>query len=186
MPACAREEAEAVARGRRWADAPARSRCARFQKLRRPQQEERQACIRGGELQPLAQFQIELVNNTGDGGRGARTQRLLQCPQGISPVRRFDQDQAAWIETQRTQAMPIKPAILTEPIARHDEKERTSPRHTGQQRDHEAEGGGGAAVIGHDLVQGAAGEAAVRQMAINRGKPEGEGFGGCKPLYLRQ
>ena len=82
--------------------------------------------------------------------------------------------------------MPVKPAVLTEPIARDDEEERSRPRYAGQQRHDKAEGGGGAAVVGHDLVQGAAGEAALRQMAINGGKPEGKGFGGRKPLYFGQ
>jgi len=182
MPACAREQAETVARGLRRADAPARRRRARFQKQRRPQQEERQARIRGGKLQPLAQFQIELVDHTGDGGRRARPQRLFQGPERFFPVRRFDHEQAGRIETERAQTVPVKPAILTKPVARHDEDERPSPRYAGEQRGHEAEGGGRVAGVGHDLVQGAAGEAALRQMAVNGGKPEGKGFG-HKSLY---
>ena len=56
----------------------------------------------------------------------------------------------------------------------------------GQERHDKAEGGGGAAVVGHDLMQGAAGEAALRQMAINGGKSEGKDFGGRKLPYFGQ
>ena len=71
VPSGAGDEAEAVARGLGGADAPACRRRARFQILRRPQQEERQAAIGGGKMQPLAGFQIELVDDAGDGGRRA-------------------------------------------------------------------------------------------------------------------
>jgi hypothetical protein len=73
-PAWARDEAEAVARGFRRADAPAGRRCASLSPVReggwrRPQQEQRQAGIGGGEMQPLAQFQIEGVDEGRDRDR---------------------------------------------------------------------------------------------------------------------
>src|SRR5579862_2818157 len=79
MPAWARDEPEAVARGFRRADAPACRRRASPSPPSpasgggwgggRPQQEQRQAGIGGGEMQPLAQFQIERVDETRDRGR---------------------------------------------------------------------------------------------------------------------
>src|SRR5271170_4035889 len=71
-PARTHDQAEAVARGGSRADTPACCCRARFQVRRRPQQKERQATIRGGEMQPLTGFQIELVDDAGDGGRRAR------------------------------------------------------------------------------------------------------------------
>ena len=61
-------------------------------------------------------------------------------------------------------------------------------RDTAKQRHDEAEGGGGASIFGHDLMQGPAGKAALRQMAINGGKAEGEGFCffGPKPFHPLQ
>src|SRR5262249_55521903 len=49
--------AETVARGSRRADPPARRCGARFQRLRRPQQQQRQTGIGGGEMQFLAGLQ---------------------------------------------------------------------------------------------------------------------------------
>ena len=198
MPARAREQAEAVARGCRRADAPARRRRARFQRLRRPQQQERQAGIRRGEMQPLAQFQIELVDDAGDGGGAPERNASSMRPQGVLAVRRLDQDQPGRIETERVQAMPVRPAVLAarRPGGREDltaapppmgegraegrRARRSAGRPSsdplrisrppfggeakrGQQRHDEAEGrGGGACRLGHDLMQGAAGEAALR------------------------
>jgi hypothetical protein len=189
MPAWARDEAEAVARGFCRADAPARRRRARFQRWRRAQQKKRQARIGGGEMQPLAQFQIELVDGARDGGRRLRTQRLLDRPQGLFAMRGFDQDQAARIETERAQAMTMKPAMRTAAIGRHYQDEGVSPRAlfpppqggrrkiAAENRRDEAEGGRDAAFgLGHDFMQGAAGEAALRQMGIKRGKAERQGF----------
>jgi len=66
MPAGARDETEAVARGFRGVDAPARRRSACFERRRRPQQEKRYAGGKRGKMQPLAQFEIELVDAGGD------------------------------------------------------------------------------------------------------------------------
>jgi hypothetical protein len=127
MPARLRDEAEAVARGCRGADAPARRRRARFQRRRRPQQKNRKARIGGGEMQSLAQFQIERVDDADDGGRRRRPHRLLHGPQGFLAVRGLDQDQAGRIETERVEAMAMQPAVRAvwaQPIGRHDEEER--------------------------------------------------------------
>jgi len=193
MPARASEEAEAVARGSRRSDAPARRRGARFQKLRLAQQKERQACIRGGKLQSLAQSQIELVDDAGDGGRRARMQRFLQSPQGFMAMRCLDQDQAARIEAERIEAMAVGTAVSAQPIGRHDEDERPAigrfplslwgcalhdrPLPGGRRKEEpgtsanekcreEAEGGWRCAFIGHDFMQSPASQTALRQATI--------------------
>ena len=122
MPARLRDEAEAVARGWRGADAPARRRRAAPSPPspacgggkgggRRPQQKQRQAGVGGGEMQPLAQFQIERVDDADDGGRRRRPHRFLHGPQGFLAVRGLDQDQAGRIETERVEAMTMQPAV---------------------------------------------------------------------------
>jgi hypothetical protein len=78
-------------------------------------------------MQPLAQFQIELVDHADDGGRRSRAQRLLDRPQGFSAVRRLDQDQARRIETEGTQTTAMKPAVWAEPVGRHDEDDLFPP-----------------------------------------------------------
>jgi hypothetical protein len=74
-------------------------------------------------MQPLAQFQIELVDEAGDGGRRARSHRLLQSPQRLVAMRRLDQDHAARIEPERAQPMTVQPAVMGQPIGRQDEDE---------------------------------------------------------------
>ena len=71
----------------------------------------RKARIGGGEMQPLAQFQIERVDDAGDGGRRRRPHRLLHGPQGFLAMRGLDQDQAGRIETERVEAMAVQPAV---------------------------------------------------------------------------
>jgi hypothetical protein len=78
-------------------------------------------------MQPLAQFQIELVDHADDGGRRSRAQRLLDRPQGFSAVRRLDQDQARRIEAEVLEAMAMKPAVWAKPEGRHDEDELFPP-----------------------------------------------------------
>jgi hypothetical protein len=121
MPSRADEKAEAVARGRGGADTPARRRRARFQIVRGPQQKQRQAAIDGGEMQPLAEFQIELVDDPGDRGRRARPQRLLDRPQGVVAVRGFDQDEALRIEPERGETMAVKAAMVAKAVSGEDE-----------------------------------------------------------------
>ena len=90
MPSWPFEQPEAVACGFRGADAPARSGGARFQITRWPQQKERQARGMGGKLQPLTQFQIELVDDASDGYWRARMQSLFQRPQSVFAVGGLD------------------------------------------------------------------------------------------------
>jgi hypothetical protein len=124
MPSGTRVKPEAVARGLRRVDAPARGRGAGFQRRRRPQQQQRQAGIAGGELQLLAGLQIELVDHAGDRGRRRRTQRLGHRPQRVFAVRGFDEDQACRIEAERVEAVAGQPAMLAPRIGRQDEDER--------------------------------------------------------------
>ena len=140
MPARLRDEAEAVARDFRCADAPARRRGAapsppssacggRKGGGRRPQQKKRKTRIGGGEMQPLAQFQIERVDDAHDGGRRRRPHRFLHGPQGFLAVRGLDQDQAGRIEAERVEAMAVQPAMRAvgaQPIGRHDHEQRRS------------------------------------------------------------
>ena len=116
-----RDQAEAVADGGRRSDAPACRRGAGFQNFRRTQQKERHAGIGGGELQSLAQSQIELVDHAGDGGDRARMQRFLQRPQSLFAMRGPDQDQAAWIEAERTDAVAVRTAVIAQPVSRKNE-----------------------------------------------------------------
>jgi hypothetical protein len=77
-------------------------------------------------MQPLAQFQIQRVDDTGDGGRRRRPHRLLHGPQGFLAMRGLDQDQAARIETKRVEAMTLQPAmraVRAQPIGRHDHEQ---------------------------------------------------------------
>jgi hypothetical protein len=62
-------------------------------------------------MQPLAQFQIERVDDAGDGGRRRRSHRLLHGPQGFLAVRGLDQNEAGRIETERIEAMAMQPAM---------------------------------------------------------------------------
>ena len=128
-------------------------------------------------MQLLAQFQIELIDHPGDGGRRARTQRLGKSPQGLFAVRRLDQDETRRIKTEIVEAMAVNEAILASRVARHHQDDRISARQARQNRHDEAEGGGnGAFAVGHDFMQRASSEAAVRQVGIKRGKPEWQGL----------
>ena len=78
-------------------------------------------------MQPLAQFQIERVDDADDGGRRRRAHRLFHGPQGFLAVRGLDQDQAARIETKRVEAMAVQPAVRAigaQAISGRDEDDR--------------------------------------------------------------
>ena len=126
MPARAGVKPEAVTGGFRRADAPARCGGARFQRRRRPQQEQRQPRIAGGKLQPLAQFQIELVDAAEDGGGRCRAHRFFHRPQGVLAVRGLDQDHAGWIEAERADAMAMKPSVRLSSVGRGDKDDRAT------------------------------------------------------------
>jgi hypothetical protein len=70
-------------------------------------------------MQPLAQFQIERVDETRDRGRRRRTQRLLDRPQGCFTVRGLDQDQPGRIETECVEAMTMQAAMRMAAVGRH-------------------------------------------------------------------
>ena len=55
-----------------------------------------------------------------------------------------------------------------------------------QQRREETERGGGGARLGHDLMQRAAGQPALRQMTIDGGKAEGDWSGRPQLLHFGQ
>jgi hypothetical protein len=116
----------------------------------------------------------------------------------------LDQDQTARIEAETIAAMAMRTAIFAQSIGRHDEEELFLPPiraalartrghacwgrggNAGQQRQNEAEGGRGAAFFRHDLMQGAARKATLRQVVIDGEKTEGEGLSGRKPLHFGQ
>jgi hypothetical protein len=75
-------------------------------------------------MQPLAQFQIERVDDAHDGGRRRRPHRFLHGPQGFLAVRGLDQNEAGRIETKRVEAMAMQPAMRavgTQAMGRRDE-----------------------------------------------------------------
>jgi hypothetical protein len=127
MPARARDEPETVARGFRRADTPACGGGACFQRLRRPDEKERQTRIGAGKVQPLARLQIEPVDHSGDRKRHARMQGLRQGPQSVFAVRRFDQSDARRIEAEAVEPMSVEAAMFALPVGRHDEDDRFRP-----------------------------------------------------------
>mgnify|MGYP007135463319 CR=1 FL=1 len=170
MPSRARDEPETVARGFRRADAPARGGGAGFERLRRPDEKERQARIAGGEMQLLAGLQIEPVDHPGDRLRHIRMQSLRHGPQGFFAVCGLDQSDARRIETYAVQAVSAQAAMWALPIGRHDEDEGAAPRQPRQHGRDKTEGGREHVCrFGHDLMQGAASQAALRQVAIESG-----------------
>src|SRR5262245_57338693 len=78
LPAPARDEAEAVARGLLGSDAPARHRDAGH--AGQAQKQKQAPGFSGCDMQSLARSEIELSDYARDGGRHARAQRLFHCP----------------------------------------------------------------------------------------------------------
>jgi hypothetical protein len=189
-----RVHTEAVARGRRRADAPARRRCTCFQRLRRTQQQQRQPGIAGGQMQPLAQFRVEPVDETGDGGRRRRMQSLGDRPQRFLAVRGLDQDQTGGIKTKAVEAVTGRPAVGAPTIGRHDEDDLFPGPHptrergggkTGEECCDETKGGRESGLrFGHDFMQSATDEAAFRKVGINDIETERERV--APALRLRQ
>src|ERR1700734_2387901 len=176
VPARSRDKPETVAHGFRHTDAPARRRGAGFERLRRPDEKQRQAGIARGELQFLAGLQIEPVDHPDDRLWHTRMQSLRHGPEGFFPVRRLDQSDADRIEAEAVETMSAKAAMVALPIGRHDEEEGAARRQAAQPRHDETEGGRKRACrFRYDLMQGAAGEAALRQMGIDGGQAEGQG-----------
>jgi hypothetical protein len=185
MPSWACVKTEAVARGFRSADAPARCRGACFQRSRRTKQQQRQAGVDRGEMQLLAGFQIEPVDHADDGGRCSRTQSFGHRPQALFAVRGFDQNQPLWIETEIMEAVPMQAAVLPDPIGQHDKNERVAAGQARQNRRDKAERTRDRAFrLGHDFVQRAASQATFRQVGIQPRQTEGQG--GAEALVSRQ
>jgi hypothetical protein len=59
-------------------------------------------------------------------------------------------------------------------------------RNARQQRREETEGSGGGAFIGHNFMQRAARQAALRQVTVDGGKAEGDRSCRAKPLHFGQ
>ena len=113
-------------------------------------------------------------------------QRFLDRPQGVLAARRFHQDETVRIKSKRARAVAGQAAVPAKPISRDDEEKRVNARKTGQQRHHETKGRRQSVWFGDDLMQSAAGKAALRQIAIDGGKAEGNW--GClpDPFHFRQ
>ena len=101
-------------------------------------------------------------------------------------MRGLDQDHSARIETEGAQSVAMRTAVIPQSIGRHNEEKRVTQGQARQQRHNETEGGGTGTCFGHNLMQSATGETALRQASINGGKAERDGFGSPKPLHLRQ
>jgi hypothetical protein len=177
MPARACQKAKTIACGLRRTDAPACRRGARLQRLRGTQQEKRQARFAGGKLQPLTHFQIEPVDEAGDGKRRRRTQGFGQRPQRVLALGGLDQDEAQGVETEAAQAIAMQAAMPAPAMGREDKNHGGRGRKCdpGQQRRDKSESGRDRAFrLGHDFMQRGGGKAA-RQMGIDGRKAEGQG-----------
>jgi hypothetical protein len=88
----------------------------------------------------------------------------------------FDQDHAGRIEAQGVETVAVRAAVVGEPFSRDNEQHRPARRHAAKQGCREAEGGrqiaGG---LGCHLMQRTEGKAALGQVGIENGHPEGEG-----------
>jgi len=135
-------------------------------------------------MQSLTGSEIELADHARDGRRRSRAQRLLHGPERLRGVLGLDQNDAPWIETEAVEAMTVGAATGRKPAGRGDKQE-PALRHPAQQRCHKAEGGGHVAFgFRHDLMQGSAGQAALRQVRIEGRQAEGQGArpaGGAAP-----
>ena len=106
-------------------------------------------------MQPLTGLEIEVVDRSGDSGRGGRAQSLLEGPQSLSLVRCLDQNHPGRIETETVEAMTVRTAVAGEIRCRHDKQQRSSPRHAAKKRRDETESGRPIAIsLGYELVQG--------------------------------
>lgn len=91
-------------------------------------------------------------------------------------MRGLDHDHAGRIETETIETVSGKTTVSPLAVSRDDEDDRVSPWQARKKRRYEAEGGGVRAFARrHDFMQGAGGEAAFRQVGIERGKTEGQG-----------
>ena len=127
-------------------------------------------------MQSLAGSEIELSDYARDGGRHGRAQCLFHRPERLRGVGGRDQNHAGGIKTKTVEAMAIRTAKRGEAAGRGDEKERGAWTDPAQRRRREAEGCGDVASrLRHNLVQGAVGKTALRQVAIDGRQAEGQG-----------
>jgi hypothetical protein len=174
LPAPARDEAEAVARGSLGGDAPARHRDAGHSG--RAQQQKEAAGFSSGDMQSLARSEIELSDHARDGGRHAGAQRLFHRPERLRGVGGRDQNHAGGIKAKAVEAMTIRTAKRGEAAGRSDEEEWRAGANPAQRRRYETEGCGDVpSRLRDDFVQGASGKAALRQVAIDGRQAEGQG-----------
>lgn len=184
-----RGKAETVARGLGGSDAPARRRGARPHPHRRAEQDEREARISRGEMQPSARLEIELLADRARDSRGhGRAQRFLERPKRLHLIFGLDQDQAGRVEAELVEPMTVWMAVSRKPSRRDDEEHRPFRGHAAEKRGGKTEGRRQIAfALRDDLMQRPAREPASRQMRIEHGKPEGKGaFSGRWIFELRQ
>jgi hypothetical protein len=108
-------------------------------------------------MQPLARFQIELIDDAHDGGRRRRTQRFLDRPQRVVAVRGLDHDQTRGIKAKAAQPVPGGPAVFAKAVSGKDQEERAPRRQAPQQCGDKTESRGHGLRRRHYLMQGAAG-----------------------------
>ncbi len=143
-----------------------------------------------GKLEFLAGLEIEPVDQAGDGARRARMQRFGECPERFIAMRRLGQKKTRRIEAERFKAVAGQAAMAALSIGRSDKDEGAGAGQASQNRREETEGGGSRAFrVGHDFMQAAARQAAVREMGIDRRKIERQhraGGGGPGLLAAQQ
>lgn len=124
--------------------------------------------------QTLAGFEVELASERACDRSGAScADGFLRGPEGFGLVRGFHQDQARRIEAELVEAVTMGVSAAVELFRGEHEQEGRASRHAGEERQEEAEGGGQVGfVCGCDLVHGAEGEAAVREMVLQLGQAE--------------
>lgn len=171
-----RGKAEAVARGGRRGDAPARGRNICSRHIGRTQQKKRNAGIAGGKMQPLAGEKIERRACRADDGAGhARAQRFFRRPQGVLAASRFAQHDPDGIETETVQTMAVQGPGGGALLALRDENHRTAGRQAAEQGGDETTGGRRIGRNpGQDFVHGGEGQAALRKKDIQRRQAEGK------------
>lgn len=131
-------------------------------------------------MQFLAGLQIDSVDHADDSLRRPRTQRFQQGPQSVMALRRLHQNDAAWIKPETGEAMSGQAAALTRSVTRHrDNGFFVGCRfwevavQAAQHRDDKAESGRECSLrCWDDLMECAAGQAAVRQVGIKCGQAE--------------
>lgn len=184
MPSPVSREAEAVARGRRRRDAPARRRDIRPRLIRWSQQEKRDAGIGGGQVQTLADEKIEIaVHQAGHRAWHARSQDFFNRPERLLVAVRLHKDDASGIETKAVQAMAMQRG--EDLSARGDEEGRFGINKSPEQGDDEPTGGRHIGCgPGQDFMHGGEKQTALRKKNIQFRQAEGENPAGDGNPFL--